>query len=753
MAPVSEATGLPHHAVTLPTHVTDDSYFTSTQWTVWYALLDAVIPSIVPGDPSASSPAQNEYRIPKAEFDSYYDGLCRKVKQPPSRDDFEKVLRERPSDNKRFKQNMVRTLGVLPKTSIGQIGPILNLLATRWLSYPLTGYFQPFQELPIAARESIIQSWHTARIPAFRAFAKSFSMLAQRAWVMTSPLFTNLIGWSDVPTNYASAPSPPQYTFRQFTTGSGPETIETDVVVVGSGCGGGVCARNLAEAGYKVLVVEKGYHYAPHMLPMSPEVGEWNLFEEHGLLSTADGAMTVLAGATWGGGGTVNWGVSLKTPDYVREEWAKKAGLPFFTTTSFQENLDRVCDAMGVGEAAVRQNHRGQCLLDGCEKLGYKAKVTPHNSGGKDHHCGHCHLGCGSSGKQGPAVSWLPAAARAGAEFVEGFTVDKVTFDDFASGKKATGVVGRWVSRDRDGGLNGPLSGRTTRDVVIKAKRVVVSAGTLWSPVILRKSGLANPQIGRNLHMHPVNAMSGFWRDEADPWEGCAISSVCTEFENLDGEGHGTKLEPLCMIPFLALANFSWRSGIDYKLAALRYRHMGTFFSMPRDRDTGVVTVDPATGKPRVDYAPSAFDRAHGMEGLVALARVLYAAGAYEIRATLAPVEPFVRRRGGEGGDGDADEQGDSERFEKWLAVLRREGNPTTSAWGSAHQMGSCRMSKSAEEGVVDGKGKVWGFEGLYVADASVFPSASGVNPMVTNMAISDHISRGIVADMKALGI
>ncbi|KXJ86963.1 GMC oxidoreductase [Microdochium bolleyi] len=746
MAPAPEAVGLPHHALTLPPDTSDDSCFTPLQWTVWYALLDAVIPSIVPGDPSSSTPAQNEYRVPKAEFDSYYDTLCRKVKQPPSRSDFEKLLRERPSDNKRFKQNMVRTLGGLPRAATGQLASVLNLLATRWLCYPLTGYFQPLHELPIAARESILQSWHCARISAFRAFAKSCSMLAQRTWVMTSPLFTDLVGWSDVPADYKSAPSPPQYTFRQFSASSEPETIETDVVIVGSGCGGGVCARNLAEAGFKVLVVEKGYHYAPHMLPMSPEVGEWNLFEEHGLLSTADGGMTILAGATWGGGGTVNWGVSLKTPDYVRDDWAKKRGLPLFTSPEFQQSLDRVCDFMGVSDASVRQNHRSQCLLDGCEKLGYKAKVTPHNSGNEDHFCGHCHLGCGSSGKKGPAVSWLPAAAKAGAQFIEGLTVDKVTFDDFASGKKATGIVGKWVSRDREGGLNGPLSQRTTRDVVIKAKRVIVSAGTLWSPVILRKSGLSNPQIGRNLYMHPVNGISGFWKEETDPWEGCAISSVCTEFENLDGEGHGTKLEPLCMIPFIALANCAWRSGLDYKLSALRFRHMGTFFSMPRDRDTGVVTVSASTGKPHVDYSPSAFDRAHGLEGLVALARILYATGAYEIRASLAPVEPFVRSPPESGID-------DSARFEAWLATMRREGNPLTSPWGCAHQMGSCRMAKSAEEGVVDSQGKVWGFEGLYVADASVFPSASGVNPMVTNMAISDHISRGIARDLKALGV
>lgn len=129
MAPIPEAAGLPHHAVQLPPHATDDSYFTPAQWAVWWSLMDAVIPSIVPGDPADSSEANNEYRVPASEFDSYYKTLCEKVKSPPSREDFEKVLRERPSDNLRFKQNMIRTLDVLPKDTIGQIAGVLNLLA------------------------------------------------------------------------------------------------------------------------------------------------------------------------------------------------------------------------------------------------------------------------------------------------------------------------------------------------------------------------------------------------------------------------------------------------------------------------------------------------------------------------------------------------------------------------------------------------------------------------------------------------
>lgn len=91
------------------------------------------------------------------------------------------------------------------------------------------------------------------------------------------------------------------------------------------------------------------------------------------------------------------------------------------------------------------------------------------------------------------------------------------------------------------------------------------------------------------------------------------------------------------------------------------------------------------------------------------------------------------------------------ERFRAWLAEVETTGFPSPeSVFVSAHQMGTCRMSKVEKEGVVDPKGRVWGTEGLYVADASVFPSASGVNPMVTNMAISDSISRGIAAELES---
>lgn len=128
-------------------------------------------------------------------------------------------------------------------------------------------------------------------------------------------------------------------------------------------------------------------------------------------------------------------------------------------------------------------------------------KPVPQNTGGKKHYCGYCTLGCGLAEKQGPVVSFLPDAEKAGAKFIEGFDAEKVVIESINGKRVATGVKGLWRSRDTNGGVSD--SNRTTREVIIKAKRVIVSCGTLQSPLLLLRSGLKNPQIGRNLHLHP----------------------------------------------------------------------------------------------------------------------------------------------------------------------------------------------------------------------------------------------------------
>lgn len=295
-----------------------------------------------------------------------------------------------------------------------------------------------------------------------------------------------------------------EYEFMQFPTGSDPEIVETDVVIVGSGCGGAVCAKNLAGAGNRVLVVDKAYYYPPSQLPMTEENAGVHLFDNGGAIVTDDSSLTVISGSSWGGGGTVNWSASLQTQDYVRKEWARDRGLTFFETAEFQSCLDRVCHRMGVSTDYIRHNHGNEVLLEGSRKLGYHAKAVPQNTGGAEHYCGHCGMGCGAAQKQGPVVSFLPDSAKAGAKFMEGFQVHKVLFQD-SNKTKAIGVEGEWVSRNSRGNVDGPLSERKVRKVIIKAKKVVISCGTLWSPVVLMNSGL---KVSNNLNSYIVSQPS-----------------------------------------------------------------------------------------------------------------------------------------------------------------------------------------------------------------------------------------------------
>ncbi len=551
------------------------------------------------------------------------------------------------------------------------------------------------------------------------------------------------------------------YSFIQFPPGREPAVIETDVIIVGSGCGSGVCAKNVAESGHRVIVVEKAYHYPPEYLPMSKADADVHLFTNGGVDLSDDSSIAVLAGQAWGGGGTVNWSASLQTQGFVRKEWAD-GGLPFFTSSEFQESLDRVCHRMGVSGAHIEHNPTNAFLLEGARKLGYSAKVVPQNTAGKKHYCGYCTLGCGAAEKQGPVVSFLPDAEKAGANFIEGFQAEKVTFENVKGKKVATGVRGLWTSRDSHGGVDG--TDQTTREVVIKAKRVIVSAGTLQSPLLLIRSGLSNPQIGRNLHLHPgtsspetvsstlanirhlVALIAATFPQEIRPWEGGILTTVCDEFQNLDGHGHGTKIEAMTMIPGWILPFLRWRGGLDYKMLCAKTNHMTGHISLVRDRDSGRVYPDPTDGRLRIAYTPSAFDARHALGGVIAAAKILYVSGATEIIISAAGIPIFVRNED----KPNAGEGVNDAKFQAWLEQVRRKGaNAPDTVYGSAHQMGTCRMGIKERNSVVDPTGKVWGAEGLYVADASVFPSASGVNPMVTNMAISDWISRGIARELR----
>lgn len=466
---------------------------------------------------------------------------------------------------------------------------------------------------------------------------------------------------------------------------------------------------------------------------------------EAGLSSTSDdGSMAIIAASTFGGGTTVNWAASLQTPCYVRREWAEKHKLPFFQSGTFQRHLDEVSSRMGVSLPAS-QNHRNTTLLSGGHKLGFTSATVPQNAP-PTHADPWCSFGCGcppNSRKMGGTHTWLPDASRAGARFMTEFTAQSLVFSD-VSKKRAIGVRG----------IYGPLK----TPVTIKAREVVVAAGTLNTPSLLTNSGLRNSHIGANLFLHPTTMVYARFPERTNPSTGSPLTAIITSFDNLNKSGHGVRIETPIMSLATGLFLLPWAGGEQFKKDVLTYQHIDNYICIVRDKNPGRVRRD-QEGKLKITYTASREEKSWMMEGIQAACKTAYVQGADKIWAPVVGFPPFLRNAGVAtrvddvltSSGLDLDDPGVLEgRFSKWLAEVRSMGLPNPGTmWGSAHQMSSCRMSATKSDGVVDPYGRVWGTKGLSIADASILPTASGVNPMITVMATAAWVAENVVERLK----
>ncbi|EMC92046.1 hypothetical protein BAUCODRAFT_274597 [Baudoinia panamericana UAMH 10762] len=723
---------------------------TAEQWDIFSAIADTVVPSF-------SLQASNRL-LQHPLSREIHEAACRRLQQGVDSEDAQELiasyLGEKATAQQDFRESINRLLTqYCHDDAYNKLTTVLTALNTRAGALLLTGYSSPLDCLPVSTRERIIQRWSTSLVPVLRQLHVSLTSLSRLYWIRTSPTLGRTLSFPRIPAHPKGPETFYSFNFLQIPSASksNPVVLQTDVVIVGSGCGGAVAAKTLAEAGLKVIVVDKGSYWSPKHLPRSELDGFNELFLNGGAMQSDDNGVAVLAGSTWGGGGTVNWSASIQTQGFVRREWSEKFGLTHFTSAAFQADLDAICERMGVGTSAIEHNKANRVLLEGARRLGWAAKPVPQNTAGEAHYCGYCTLGCGSCGKKGPTETFLPDAARAGAVFIEGFKVRNVVFEESsdASERVVTGVEGVWTPRDNQSGA--PGAANDPCEVIIKASKVIIAAGTLATPVLLRRSGLTNPHIGRHLHLHPVSFVGAVWDQDVRPWEGGILTSVVTEFENLDHQGYGAKLESTTMLPSLFLPLFPWRSGLQFKEFAAKMKRMTGYISLARDRYGGRVYPDPKDGRIRLQYVTSQYDRTHILEGVVRLAELLYVQGAREIFTAIPSVDSFVRPTPDPESkvhvtSNDTPSVNDVE-FGAWLQRVRKAGLSDT-LMASAHQMGSCRMGTSASTSVVDPKGRVWGTTGLYICDASVFPSASGVNPMVTCMGISRGIARQIAEEV-----
>lgn len=621
----------------------------------------------------------------------------------------------------RLAEHMAETIAALPhRADRNDLRRLLRALESRFVNLLLGGGPRPLSRMSEARRERYLNRWATSRLPLRR---KAFQALKRMATVVyytsrdpaggPNPSW-RLLGY---PGPLASAVAPPKRIVPLEVTAD--TTLDCDVVIVGSGAGGGVVAGALAGHGLDVVVLEKGGHYGAG--DFTHYEGEMlaRLYEAGGLLTSDDLGFVILQGSCLGGGTVVNYTTSFRTPDRVREQWSREHGLPHIAGPEFTLALEAVTQRIGINRDHNLPGGRDAVLLRGLEALDWHRAPLPRNVRGcpQDDECGYCGYGCRRDAKQSTLVTYLQDAFERNARIVVGARVQRVlTAQGRAAGVEAS-VIHAQGPR--------PLS------LTVRAKAVVVAAGAVHSPALLRRSGVRLPALGKHLALHPATAVFGMMDHETRPWTGTLQSHYSDQFADLD-EGYGFKFETAPLHPSLFALGTPWESARQHADVMTRLARTALVGVLLRDRDSGSVRLD-GDGRPVVSYCLSPYDTRHLRRGLVEAARVLEAAGAREIWSTHSR---WLAYR--------PDGNGAARR--RWLDAMDRCGyGPNQLLLSTFHQMASCRMGSRPANSVVSPENEVWGIPGLYVADASTFPSSSGVNPMVTIMAMA-HRAAAVVA-------
>jgi choline dehydrogenase-like flavoprotein len=258
----------------------------------------------------------------------------------------------------------------------------------------------------------------------------------------------------------------------------------------------------------------------------------------------------------------------------------------------------------------------------------------------------------------------------------------------------------------------------------------VLAAGALESPALLMRSGVRSPHLGRHLYLHPTVAVTGLYAHPIEAWRGPPQTIVCDEFSDVS-KGYGYRIEAAPAHPGLSAVGIPWASARAHRREMQRVRFAASFIVLTRDASSGRVHIT-GSGEPYFDYRLGAREKSLLKAGMANVARIHFAAGAERIMTLHSTGLAW-------------DRAADGATIEKFCR--RIEAAPTSPnrlPLFSAHQMGTCRMGVDPARAVCNGNGEVYGLKGAYVVDASLFPASSGVNPMVTIMALARHIAVGM---------
>jgi choline dehydrogenase-like flavoprotein len=483
-----------------------------------------------------------------------------------------------------------------------------------------------------------------------------------------------------------------------------PVEMEADYVVVGSGAGGATSAVTLARGGARVLVVEAGPWRDPEDYPHSVYGTMRDMLDAWGSNFTRGRAFwPIVQGSLVGGSTVVNSAICVRTPADIFEQWKREHGVggDAFAQTIW-EIQDELEHELSVEEVPVGSRGPHNLLAKrGADALGYESHSMRRYVKGCQGE-GRCLQGCRGDRKQSLNRTFIPEVVARGGSVVSCAPVRRVQIE----GSRAVGVSGRFRHpRTRERGADFRIRAR---------KGVVVAASATHSPVLLMRSGIRNSMLGKGFRAHPGTPLFGIYDDPVDMNRGATQGWGSLAFR----ESPGFKLETLGL-PLDMFAGRLAGAGRVLMDRLAEFRHVAMWVQGCRAESVGEVGVSP-TGKPVVRYTLSPADMVRVRDAMHLIARTHFAAGA---RSVLPAIHGMPYRLGPDEVDQLKEAPLDPRAY---VAIL-------------SHLFGGCTMGADPSRSVCDDRGRVHGYEALYVADASAIPTNLGVNPQHTIMALARH--------------
>ena len=475
--------------------------------------------------------------------------------------------------------------------------------------------------------------------------------------------------------------------------------LEADVVVIGTGAGGAAAAYELASAGLAVVMVEEGEYYDRRdfngrLTDVIPK-----LYRASGAtLAVGNGLIPIPVGRSVGGTTTINSGTCLRTPDSVLQQWVQ-SGLSGFEPAAMEPWFQQVEAMLQVQPAQAQYvGEIGDVIATGARRIGLQQVHTlQRNAVGCDGQ-GLCQFGCPTDAKQSTNVSYVPRALERGAFLMTGLKAQRLLWD----GCQVTGLE----SEGSHAGL--------VKRVRIRARRVIVAAGTLFTPLFLQQNGIRHPWLGHNLSIHPCGVVSGVYPDRRFEHEhripqGFGVTDLAAEGILFEG---GTP-------PFAAHGLLNPFLGGDYLDFLEQWQNTGYFGFMIRDSSRGRVGRGLHPDVPLIRYRMNRQDQALFQRGLLLLAKMHLRAGAESVYLPGFHRLPRIYNE------------------QQLHALFERPPKPWQLAVTAYHPLGTARVAAAPDQGVCDSDHRVYGRTGLYVMDGSAIPSSLGANPQVTIMAMA----------------